>query len=347
MAKDIKLNTIVTFTTQFASMIGAYIPLVKTIDNLKEDITDKDFKSVLNTISNDIKRGIDFADAIAQHPNAFDTVYINMVGAGMASGKLDMTLKQLSSYIVKRAETTNKVKSALSYPLFMFTAMIAIMVMMLIFVLPMFQKLFEESGKELPTATQIAITMSEFLQNNWHILIIVIIVIIISIKAYVATNRGRRRLDLIKIKMPIFGILNSKASISKFIRTFGVLVKSDVPIVKAIELSKSSSANLIIEESIDEIVEMINKGYGVTEAFREVGLFPDIVIQMISSGEESGKLDELLISTANYYDDQVDNEIKAIVSLINPISTVIISLGVAGLLFAVFLPIFQLGDTIG
>jgi type IV pilus assembly protein PilC len=131
MAKDIKLNTIVTFTTQFASMIGAYIPLVKTIDNLKEDITDKDFKSVLNTISNDIKRGIDFADAIAQHPNAFDTVYINMVGAGMASGKLDMTLKQLSSYIVKRAETTNKVKSALSYPLFMFTAMIAIMVMML------------------------------------------------------------------------------------------------------------------------------------------------------------------------------------------------------------------------
>ena len=347
MSRDIKLNTIVTFTTQFASMIGAYIPLVKTIDNLKEDITDKDFKSILNSISEDIKRGVDFADSIAQHPNAFDTVYVNMVGAGMASGKLDMTLKQLSSYITKRAETTNKVRSALAYPAFMFLAMGAIIIMMLIFVIPMFQKLFEDSGKELPVPTQIAISASEFLQNNWYILVIVIAIIAVTIKVYISTKGGRRKLDLIKIKMPLFGILNSKSSISKFIRTFGVLVKSDVPIVKAIELSKSSSANLVIEESIDDIVEMINKGYGVAEAFKEVGLFPDIVIQMISSGEESGNLDELLISTANYYDDQVDNTIKSIVSLINPISTVIISLGVAGLLFAVFLPIFQLGDTIG
>lgn len=347
MAKDIKLNTIVTFTTQFASMIGAYIPLVKTIDNLKDDINDKEFKSILNSISEEIKRGVDFADSISRYPHAFDTVYVNMVGAGMASGKLDMTLKQLSTYLTKRAETANKVKSAMSYPIFMFFAMTAIMIMMLIFVIPMFQKLFENSGKELPKPTQIAISMSEFLQNHWLILIITIVSIIVLIKGYISTKGGRRKLDLIKIKVPLFGVLNSKASISKFIRTFGVLVKSDVPILKAIELSKSSSDNLIIEESLDNIINMIERGYGVAEAFREVGLFPDIVIQMISSGEESGNLDELLINTANYYDDQVDNDIKAIVSLINPISTVIISLGVAGLLFAVFLPIFQLGDTLG
>jgi type IV pilus assembly protein PilC len=347
MARDIKLNSIVTFTTQFASMIGAYIPLVKTIDNLKEDINDKDFKPVLNTISNDIKRGIDFADAIAKHPNAFDTVYVNMVGAGMASGKLDMTLKQLSTYITKRAETTNKVKSALSYPIFMFLAMTVIIIMMLIFVIPMFQKVFANSNTELPLPTQIAITMSNFLQEHWLILIATITLIVVLIKVYIMTKGGRRNLDSIKIKMPLFGILNSKSAISKFIRTFGVLIKSDVPILKAIKLSKSSSANVVIEQSIDDIVGMIEKGYGIAEAFREVGLFPDIVIQMISSGEESGNLDELLISTANYYDDQVDNEIKAIVSLINPISTVIIGITIAGLLFAVFLPIFEMGNAVG
>jgi type IV pilus assembly protein PilC len=346
MSREIKLNTIVTFTTQFSSMIGAYIPLVKTIDNLRDDINDKDFKPILNSVSEDINRGVDFADSIAKYPSAFDTVYVNMVGAGMASGKLDMTLKQLSIYLTKRAETANKVKSAMSYPIFMFSAMVIIMIMMLIFVIPMFQKLFESSGKELPEATQIAIAMSEFLQNNWGSLIIAIVAIIAILKAYISTEGGRRNLDLLKIKIPLFGILNSKSAISKFIRTFGVLVKSDVPILKAIQLAKSSSANVIIESSIDDIISMIERGYGVAEAFREVGIFPDIVIQMISSGEESGNLDELLISTANYYDDQVDNDIKAIVSLINPISTVVISLGVAGLLFAVFMPIFQLGDTI-
>jgi type IV pilus assembly protein PilC len=210
----------------------------------------------------------------------------------------------------------------------------------------MFEKLFASSGKELPKATKIAIEMSQFLQAHWFALIISITATIFLIKFYISTEGGRERLDLIKIKMPLFGILNSKSSVSKFIRTFGVLVKSDVPILKAIKLAKSSSANVIIEKSLDDVVDMIERGYGVAEAFKEVGLFPDIVIQMISSGEESGNLDELLINTANYYDDQVDNDIKAIVSLINPISTVIISLGVSGLLFAVFLPIFQMGDTI-
>ena len=347
MGRDIKLNTIVTFTTQFASMIGAYIPLVKTIDNLRDDIADKEFKPILHNISEDIKRGIDFADAIAKHPRAFDTVYVNMVGAGMASGKLDMTLKQLSTYITKRAETVNKVRSALAYPIFMFLAMSVIIVMMLVIVIPMFEKLFNNSGKELPEPTQIAIALSNFLQEYWGIVLIGIVFVIFLIKLYISTKGGRYKLDMLKIKLPLFGILNSKSSISKFIRTFGVLVKSDVPILKAIKLAKSSSANVIIEESIDNIVEMIEKGYGISEAFKEVGLFPDIVIQMISSGEESGNLDELLIGTANYYDDQVDNDIKAIVSLINPISTVIISFCVAGLLFAIFLPIFQMGDTIG
>jgi type IV pilus assembly protein PilC len=334
----------VTFTTQFASMIGAHIPLVKTIDNLEGDMTDKDLKPILSTVSDDLKRGVDFSEAIAEHPNAFDTIYVNMVGAGMASGKLDMTLKQLSSYLTKRAETANKVRSALTYPIFMFVIMIAIITMMLIFVIPMFENIFASSSKKepLPEATQIAIALSEFLQANWWMLLLGLLIIVVVSKIYISTKGGKRRLDLIKIKMPIFGKLNSKSAISKFIRTFGILVKSDIPILKAIELSKSSSANVVIEESISNIVEMIVRGYGVAEAFKEVELFPDIVIQMISSGEESGNIDELLISTANYYDDQVDSEISAIVSLINPVLTIIIAACIVGLLFAIYSPILKM-----
>lgn len=299
MGRGIKLDTIVTFTTQFASMVGAHIPLVKCIDNLRDDIDDRELKPVLKAIGDELKRGVDFADAISGYPHIFDTVYVNMVGAGMASGKLDMVLRQLSTYLTKRAKTANKVKSALSYPIFMFISMVLIMILMLIFVIPMFEKLFKSSGKELPDATKVAISLSNFLQENWLYLIILLIFAIFLIKIYISTEGGRRNLDLLKIKMPIFGLLNRKSAVSKFIRTFGVLVKSDVPILKSIKLAKSSSANLIIEEAIDRIVEMVERGYGVAEAFKEVGLFPDIVIQMISSGEESGDMDELLISTAN------------------------------------------------
>jgi len=310
MVRKIKLNSIVTFTTQFASMVGAHIPLIKSIDNLKNDMTDKDFKPILSMVSDDVKRGVEFTDAITKHPNAFDTIYVNMVGAGMASGKLDMTLKQLSTYLTKRTETANKVKSAFSYPIFMFVAMIVVVSMMLIFVIPMFEKIFANSSHELPQATKVAIVLSNFLQEYWMFLILGLIISFFSMKAYLVTEEGRRRLDLIKIKIPLFGSLNIKSSISKFIRTFGVLVKSDVPILKAIALAKSSSSNIIVEESIDGIVDMIERGYGVAEAFKVVEIFPDIVIQMISSGEESGNLDELLISTANYYDDQVDNSLR-------------------------------------
>ncbi|MEA2018216.1 MAG: type II secretion system F family protein [Campylobacterota bacterium] len=345
MAK-IKLDTIVTFTTQFSSMIKASIPLVKTLDNLQKDILDRTFADVIKEIKEDVESGVDFADAIAKHQNAFDTIYINMVRAGMESGKLDVTLVQLSTYLTKAAQTANKIKSALSYPKFMGIAMTAIMTLMLVKVIPMFEKMFANGNKELPLLTQYAITASDFLRESGLFLLVFLILVWLGIKAFVATPIGRRVLDNIKLKIFFLGKLNHKSAVSKFIRTFGVLVGSDVPILKAIKLSKSSCANVILEERVDEIAEMVEKGFDISEAFREVEVFPDIVVQMISSGEESGNLAELLINSAEYYDDQIDNELKSVVSLINPIMTVIMGIFIAALMAAIFMPIFQMGDTI-
>jgi type II secretory pathway component PulF len=342
---QIKLDTIVNFTTQFSSMINAHIPLLKIISNLENDTLDKRFAQILKKLKLDVERGYDFAQSLKKHPEAFDTIYINMINAGMQSGKLDVTLKQLSIYLTKAAQTANKVKSALSYPKFMFIAMISIMSLMLIKVIPMFQKMFDNSKQELPQLTKIIIQLSDGLRENILYIIIFIVLTFIFTKIYTQTIKGKKLIDKLKITVIFVGTLNKKSSISKFIRTFGVLTISDVPILKAIKLSKSSASNVYIEEKIDDISNMVERGYGIAEAFKKVEVFPDIIIQMISSGEESGNLGELLISSSDYYDDQIDNELKSVIGLINPIMTVIMGIFIATLMMAIFMPIFQMGDT--
>jgi type IV pilus assembly protein PilC len=327
-------------------MIKAHIPLVKTLDNLQKDILDRNFASVVKEIKEDVEGGVDFSDAISKHPDVFDSIYMNMVRAGMESGKLDVTLVQLSTYLTKAAQTANKIKSALSYPKFMGIAMVSVMTLMLVKVIPMFEKMFANGNKELPVLTQYAIAASDFLREDGIFLLVFLVLVWFGLKAFVATSGGRKILDNIKLKMFFLGRLNHKSAVSKFIRTFGVLVGSDVPILKAIRLSKSSCANVILEERVDEIAEMVEKGYDISEAFREVEVFPDIVVQMINSGEESGNLPELLINSAEYYDDQIDNELKSVVSLINPVMTVVMGIFIGALMAAIFMPIFQMGDTI-
>jgi type II secretory pathway component PulF len=344
MAK-IKLDTIVNFTTQFSSMINAHIPLVKILTNLQKDVLDKRFARILREIIEDVEKGYDFAKSLKKHPDAFDTIYVNMVNAGMQSGKLNIILKQLSIYLTKAAHTSNKIKSALSYPKFMLISMSFIMTLMLVKVIPMFEKMFNNSNKDLPELTQAVVYLSQILRENLFFIFIFIFTIFIGIKLYSKTKSGIKLIDNIKINIYFLGTLNKKSAISKFIRTFGVLTQSDITILRAIKLSKSSAANVIIEEKLEEVIIMIEKGYGISEAFKNVDIFPDIIIQMISSGEESGQLGDLLISSADYYDDQIDNELKSVIGLINPVITVFMGLFIAMLMMAIFMPIFQMGDT--
>lgn len=343
--KRIKLDTIVNFTTQFSSMINASIPLVKILINLEKDVLDTRFSKILRELRLEVEQGQDFADCLKKYPEAFDTIYINMVNAGMQSGKLDVTLTQLSIYLRKAAQTENKIKAALSYPKFIAIAMFFIIGLMLIKIIPMFEKMFRNSHHDLPQLTQIIIAMSDFVRNNMFVLFVLSIGIFFFIKLYKTTQSGKIIFDKLKISLWFLGTLNKKSSISKFIRTFGVLTLSDINILKAIKLSQSSASNIFMEQKIEEAYNMIEKGYGISEAFKKVDIFPDIIIQMISSGEESGKLGELLISSADYYDDQIDNELKSVIGLINPIITIVIGVFITFIMLAIFMPIFQMGDT--
>jgi type IV pilus assembly protein PilC len=345
MAK-VKLDILVNFTTQFSAMIEAEIPLTKVLDNLQKDTLNKDFSSILKKIKEDVEKGIDFSKAISKYPNVFNTIYINMVRAGMESGKLNVTLNQLGIYLTKSTQTINKIKAALAYPKFMLFAMLIVGGFLLISIIPMFEKMFLNASKELPWLTQAAISSSNFLRDNLFILIGILFILFILIKLFLNTPKGKLFYDFFKLNLPFIGTLNKKSSVSKFIRTFGVLTLADIPILNAIKLSKSSASNIIIENSIEEVILNIEKGDSINDAFRKVGIFPDIILQMINSGEESGKLGELLISSANYYDDQIDNELKSLVSLINPIMTVIMGLFILGIMAAIFMPIFQMGDTL-
>jgi type IV pilus assembly protein PilC len=344
MAK-VKLDTIVNFTTQFSSMINAHIPLLKILTNLEKDVLDPKFAEILKNIKIDVEKGYDFADCLKKYPDVFDTIYVNMVKAGMESGKLDVTLHQLSIYLQKAAQTKNKIQSALSYPKFMLIAMLIIMGLMLIQVIPMFEKMFANSKEELPYLTQVVIYISEALRDNLLFISIFIVSIFVLVKLYLSTHSGKKLFDYIKINIFFLVTLNKKASISKFIRTLGVLTMSDINILKAVKLSQSSASNIIIEEKVAEASELIEKGYGISEAFKKVDIFPDIIVQMISSGEESGQLGELLISSAEYYDDQIDNELKSVISLINPVITVVMGIFIAVMMLAIFMPIFNMGDT--
>jgi type IV pilus assembly protein PilC len=224
-------------------------------------------------------------------------------------------------------------------------AMVVIMGIMLVKVIPMFEKMFANSNQELPQLTQLVVSLSDFVRENLFLMIVSYISIYIAIKLFKQTENGIEFFDNLKIKIFFFGTLNKKSSISKFIRTLGVLTMSDVNILKAIKLSKSSASNVVIEKNIQFAADLIEKGYGITEAFKETNIFPDVIIQMISSGEESGQLGELLINSSDYYDDQIDNELKAIIELINPVMTVIMGMFISTLMMAIFMPIFQMGDT--
>lgn len=344
MAK-INFDTIVGFTSQFASMIEAHMPLLKILINLEKDILDPKFSKVLKEIIVEVEKGHDFADCLKKYPDVFDAIYINMVNAGMESGKLDVTLRQLTSYLQKASHTKNKIKSALTYPKFMLISLVFIMGLMLIQIIPMFEKMFNNASEELPILTQIVLEASHLLRDNLMFMVIILVTFYVWFKIYQATNSGKILYDKLKLNIYFLGTLNKKSSISKFIRTLGVLTMSDINIIKAIKLSKSSANNIIIESKIEAASKLIERGYGISEAFKKMEVFPDIVIQMINSGEESGKLGELLISSADYYDDQIDNELKSVISLINPIITVLMGVFIAVMMLAIFMPIFNMGDT--
>ncbi len=340
----VTLKTLVFFTRQLSTMFSAGLTIEKSITDLEKAEKNKKFAKVLRQISDDIRKGYSLSEAMEQHPGVFNPLYIALVTAGEVSGTLHTILDELSDYLEKIEDTRRKVRSAMAYPIFI-VAFLAIVVWFLFYyVVPMFASVYEGFGADLPLPTQIAISISHFVTNNAFLAILMVLALIVGIWIINLTDRGRYVWDTIKLKMPVFGSVTTNSIMSKFSRTFSILMTAGVPIMDTMELTENVVQNAVIEGGIRRARVMVKEGYGVANAFRRTGLFPPTLLQMIGTGEETGDMDKLLGKAAQFYEKLVDAVIERLTSLIEPLLIILMAGVVGGIIIVVYLPIFSLGE---
>ncbi len=341
-SSGVKTKELAVFTRQFATMINSGLPLVQCLDILSQQQESAAFKAIITNVMHDVESGSTLAEALRRHPKVFDKLFTNMVEAGEAGGVLDDILLRLATYIEKAEALRRKVKSAMTYPLVVFTVAIGATVFMLLFIIPTFAKIFTEFGGDLPLPTKIVMGMSDFLRNAWYILIGAIIGLVIVYRRYVATEGGRRSMDRFKLRIPVLGEVLRKGSIARFTRTLGTLISSGVPILDGLEITAQTSGNKIIEDAILATRGSIREGETIAAPLKEAKVFPPMVVQMIGVGEETGALDDMLNKIAAFYDDEVNTAVDTMTSIIEPIMIVAMGLIVGGMVVAMYMPMFKL-----
>ena len=347
MQPKVTNKDIVIFTRQFSTMIDAGLPLVQGLNILADQSENSTFKKILKEVTRDVEGGATLAEALSKHPKVFDNLFVNLVAAGEVGGILDTILQRLATYIEKAEKLKSQIKGAMTYPIVVVGVAILVIAVILIFVIPVFQEMFEGFGKSLPVPTQIVVAMSDFLKANIHYMIGGLIVFIFLFKKYRATPRGRKQIDTIALKLPIFGPLLKKVAVARFTRTLGTMISSGVPILDALEVTAKTSGNVVLEEVIFEVRSSIAEGQTISEPLAETDIFPGMVIQMISVGEATGALDTMLEKIADFYDDEVDTAVDALTSMLEPLLMVFLGGSIGGLVIAMYLPIFQLAGAIG
>ena len=343
----IKTKDVVVFTRQLATMIDAGLPLIQGLDALAGQQENKTFKKVLTEIKQDVESGSTFADALKKHPKVFDRLYCNMVQAGEMGGILDQVMARLASYMEKADALKRRVKGAMMYPAIVLIIAIVVLAIILIFVIPVFQKMFAESGHALPTPTQLVINLSEFVKSYILHIIGALFAAGVAIKKIHQTEKGARILDRLVLKAPVFGPLLRKVSVAKFTRTLGTLLNSGVPIIDSLNVAAGTAGNKIIEDAIFKVRASISEGRTIAQPLQESGIFPNMVVQMISVGENTGALDDMLNKIADFYDDEVDAAVDALTSAIEPLMIVFLGGTIGSIIIAMYLPIFQMAGAVG
>jgi len=347
MHPKVSEKDLVTFTRQFATMIDAGLPLVQCLEILGSQSDNKTFATVIKKVRTDIEGGATFAEALRKHPNAFPELYVNMVAAGEAGGILDTILNRLAAYIEKSMALKKKVKGAMVYPSVVIVVALGVVVLMLIFVIPTFEKMFRDFGGTLPGITQSVIDLSTFLQNYWWLMGGGIAAIIFAFKRYRASKVGERQLDGMALKLPVIGLVVRKVAVAKFTRTLGTLIASGVPILDGLEIVARTAGNKIIEEAILKTRQAISEGKTIAEPLAQTKVFPPMVVQMIGVGESAGALDTMLTKIADFYDDEVDTAVGNLSSMLEPFIMVFLGFALGYIVIAMYLPIFKLASTIG
>jgi type IV pilus assembly protein PilC len=344
---SIKMRDIVIFTRQFSTMINSGLPLVQALDILATQSENPALKDTTRQVVFDVESGNTVADALRKHPKAFTELYVNMVAAGEAGGILDTILMRLAVFMEKNDALVRKVKGAMIYPaVIMSVAAIAITVL-LIFVIPTFQKMFTSAHIELPLPTRVVIGLSHLLTSYWWLFLLAIGAAVFAIRRYYATPDGKLAIDRLLLKAPVLGDVLRKSAVSRFTRTLGTLISSGVSILDGLEITAKTSGNRVIQDAIMESRASIAGGETIAAPLKKSQVFPPMVISMISVGEQTGGLDEMLTKIADFYDEEVDAAVSGLLALMEPVMIVFLGVVVGGMVIAMYLPIFDMVNTAG
>jgi len=345
--KKVKQRSVAIFTRQLATMIDAGLPLVQSLEILSAQQEEKVFKNIIREIREDVEGGSTFAGALKKHPVTFNELYTNLVVAGEEGGILDTILTRLANYIEKSEALKKKVKSALIYPATIVGVAVIVVAILMIFVIPVFENLFKSSGQALPLPTLIVVTLSKLIKKYVVIFIPAMILLIFLFRKYYQTQNGKAVVDRLLLKIPVFGPLFRKVAVARFSRTLGTLVSSGVPILDGLTIVSRTSGNKTIETAILNARASIREGETIAEPLARSGIFPPMVIQMISVGESTGALDSMLSKIADFYEEEVDIAVANLTSLLEPFLMIFLGVVIGGVVISMYLPIFSMASAIG
>ena len=338
---------ITTFTTQLATLQDAGLPIVRSIKILETQQKPGKFKDQLAQVAEEVESGATFSEALAKHPKSFDKLYVSMVKAGEAGGVLDVILNRLAGFMEKSQKLRKKVKGAMIYPVAVITVATIIMVVIMTFVVPSFEAMFKDLGKNLPAPTQLLLSISQALRSFWYLIPGIPFLLWIGFTAVARSTAGRKALDAFKLKMPVFGTIINKSAISRFCRTLGTLIASGVPILEALRIVKDAIGNVVIAGAIEEVHGSIREGETIADPLRASGAFDELIVNMIDVGEETGELDKMLLKIADNYDNDVDVAVEGLSSLLEPIIIVGLGGAVAFIVISLFLPLIEIIKNVG
>jgi type IV pilus assembly protein PilC len=338
---------IVIFTRQLSTMIDAGLPLVQGLEILAKQQENSTLKKVLTAVKTDVETGTTFADAMRKHPKIFDNLFTNMIEAGETGGILDTILSRLAIFMEKSMALKKKIKGAMTYPTICLAISALIMVVILVFVIPVFEEMFATFGSALPIPTQIVVNMSNTFKAQFIWIAMGTFLIFFTIKKIYASEKGRIKMDAMFLKMPVAGSLIRKVAVSKFTRTLSTMLQSGVPILDALQVVAKTAGNKVIEAAVFRVADSIAEGRPIAEPLEESGVFPNMVVQMINVGESVGALDTTLSKIADFYDGEVDQAVENLTAMIEPLMMVVLGGMIGGLVIAMYLPIFSMASAVG
>jgi len=332
------------FTRQLATLVDAGLPLLRGLSVLGKQEKNRNMAGTINHLADSVAGGATFSESLGQHPKIFDKLFVNMVKAGELGGVLELVLLRLAEYQEKAQKLKNRIVAAMVYPIIVIVIAVAILVFLMAVIVPRFERIFADmlGDKPLPAITKFVVDISRWIQDQWIILLVLIGVLYAGWAVLIRTKAGRKVVDRMKLKLPVFGPVQLKSSISRFTRTLGTLVTSGVPILQALNITRDTAGNVIVSEAIDKVHEAVREGESVVAPLEASRIFPPMVISMVDVGEETGQLPDMLLKIADVYDDEVDNAVDAMTSLIEPIMIVFLALIVGTIVIALFMPMVSI-----